>query len=67
MWICTNRKYDNTGEPYADVDAFQRMCVAVFGERADIYELDGVWFDRDDGLPVLRPTEPEQGHDPRDF
>lgn len=68
MWTCIDERYDNTGEPYATVLEFERMCRACFGEAPELEEqpLNEVVID-ETGAIILRKVPPRvYAVDPKD-
>lgn len=59
MITCISNKYTPIREVFATVEDFQKMCEAVFGERANLrYEPgNGRWVDTKTGETVLIPED----------
>ncbi len=51
---CVSDTYDQDGGTYDDVADFLRMCDACFGERPDLTEHSGSWYEG--GTLVLEPV-----------
>lgn len=54
-YVCVSDRYCPTGDEFSSLADFQRMCVAVFGERARLKASGGNYVD-EHGEVVLRPV-----------
>jgi hypothetical protein len=53
--VCVSDRYCATGDLFSSVEEFQHMCLAVFGERAQLVARGGNYED-ERGAVVLRPV-----------
>ncbi len=52
MYLCTNDRYTAITEPFVDLEDFQAMCVACFGQEADLHPVGDDYYD-ETGMLVL--------------